>query len=285
MNSTNPYVSELSYTYVNSKIMCIREMFYFHVVCAYLISITGIGAMVTRLWAGGRPYHHIFGRLYLIVMFLAMGSALVITNHGMPVPILFSFLWLLAGLTVGILTIGFHRMKFEKQVHDAAGAKLIEMAAKSPMSKLDLDMLIKQTRGQVAGKKSFTERLFSYKTAHGISMGVSLWQMVGRIFFSDQVQNFECITYPAYKLASNPHHTYRPGDVAEFLPAENPDGSPLTRSVGVIAAFSVGNLLGPLLIGIAIAVWVAYREDNRRKTKPKEAEATEALVRPPSPFT
>lgn len=52
-------------------------------------------------------------------------------------------------------------------------------------------------------KKSFSERLFSWRMLHGVMMTFSWCQMVGRTMVTNPFTSFQgCWTYPAYKSIS-----------------------------------------------------------------------------------
>jgi len=72
-------------------------MYFVHVVFCYLIFISGILAMVTRLVPAFKWTHAWFGRAYIISMLWATASSLVIHNTGLPASTLISFIWALGG--------------------------------------------------------------------------------------------------------------------------------------------------------------------------------------------
>jgi len=104
----------LDYTYSFSKYSCVAWVYPLHIIFAYLIVISGILAMLSRIIDKLRPYHTAFGRFYLISMFWCMASSLLIYTNGLPLPIIVSFLYLLISLTVGWNAIRVHSNRLSK---------------------------------------------------------------------------------------------------------------------------------------------------------------------------
>ena len=156
-------------------------------------------------------------------------------------------------MSVGYFAISFHKLQMEQKVHKNVSEICNKALANGKSEPIDIDKLVMQERGKIAQNKSFYERYFSFKTFHGVAFGISYWQMIGRIFFSKQDENYKCWTYPAYKLATSDWHNHVDGDGIQYISAEKPGGSPLTKSSSIIAIFGVGNILGPMLIGLIIA--------------------------------
>lgn len=104
----------LDYTYSFSKYSCVAWVYPLHIMFAYLIVITGILAMLSRIIDKLRPYHITFGRWYLIFMFWCMASSLLIYTNGLPFPIIISFLYLLISITIGWNSIKVHSAQIRK---------------------------------------------------------------------------------------------------------------------------------------------------------------------------
>ena len=83
-------MKSLDYTYSFDKISCMKEVWYVHVMFAFLVILSGVACLTTRVvmkWA--HPY---FGRAYIICMLWCMGTSLVIHNTGLPFAVLLSFI-------------------------------------------------------------------------------------------------------------------------------------------------------------------------------------------------
>lgn len=78
----------------------------------------------------------------------------------------------------------------------------------------DLETLINQEKGKIANGKSFKERMFSKKAAHGMLMFISWGNIAGRIFASNQSGDFTCHTYPVYKPVDVTHGGSKNMDLA-----------------------------------------------------------------------
>ena len=105
---TNP-----QYTYSLNKVSCIRDAWFVHVTFAFLVVLSGIGCLMTRIVY--KKLHVYFGRLYIICMLWCMGTSLVIHNTGLPIAVLTSFVWVLGGLTAGWILIKLHQLGMEKK--------------------------------------------------------------------------------------------------------------------------------------------------------------------------
>ncbi len=91
-------------------------MYPVHIIFAYLVVLTGILAMLSRIVDRLRPYHSTFGRLYLIFMLWCMAASLLIYTVGLPFPILISFVYLLTSLSVGWNAIKGHTNQLYTEV-------------------------------------------------------------------------------------------------------------------------------------------------------------------------
>lgn len=77
------------------------SIFPFHLFCAYLVFASGAACLVTRAVRPLAPAHKWCGRVYIVAMLWATGTSLLIHNTGLPIAVLWSFLWALGGLTIG----------------------------------------------------------------------------------------------------------------------------------------------------------------------------------------
>ena len=68
--SLNASLYSLDFTYQNSKYSCIVEFYFIHVVCCYLVFLSGLAAMITRIHEKLYLFHKWIGKLYLLFMML-----------------------------------------------------------------------------------------------------------------------------------------------------------------------------------------------------------------------
>ena len=107
----------------NSKVSCLTWMYPIHIIFAYLVVIAGILALLSRVIHPMKRYHYIFGQAFLIFMYWAMGSSLLIYNTGLPVAIIYFFLVMLISLTVGWIAIKIHKKRKNLQTNRSSNFK------------------------------------------------------------------------------------------------------------------------------------------------------------------
>jgi hypothetical protein len=130
-------------------------------------------------------------------MLWATGTAILIHNTGTPVGVLWSFLWVMLGLTTGWIAITIHqKVRFKRK----------------PQSSTEKPSKLYQI---------FT-RMFSLKGFHGCIMFVSWINIAGRIFVTPVGNDFDCFTTPVYKQVQNPHFNYTAGNPITYVEAEDP---------------------------------------------------------------
>lgn len=161
MEST--YAFPLSYTHSYSRYSCISAFYYLHVTVTYFLILIGIAAMVTRVWSRFQWLHVWFGRIYLVGMFYAFATSVIIHTNGLPLPIMFLFVVLLVSLAVGFIAIKFHESSMTalsvKAVETLLNRKLMSNIQQHDRSVLDnlnpisppidLQSLLTQQRAQV----------------------------------------------------------------------------------------------------------------------------------------
>ena len=226
----NSSFHSLDFTYQNSKLSCMVEFYFIHVVCCYLVFLSGLAAMITRLHEKLYWFHKWIGKLYLLFMIYANASSLLIHNSGLPPAVLISFIYVIGGLTIGWILIQIHQYKNKGYTRSS--------------------MILYQHN------LSCRQRVFSLKGFHGMFMFLSWFNIAGRIFASDQSGDFTCYTYPVYK----PIHTTKgftshlnvslvpPYDV---LPAFDPDYNRLPWA-GIEVIWSLALGFGPFIVAFLI---------------------------------
>ncbi|KAI9350778.1 hypothetical protein BDR26DRAFT_508963 [Obelidium mucronatum] len=144
----------LEFTFVNDSLVCWTAFYMVHVFFAYLTAIVGILCMISRLHPRLYSAHHWLGKLYVIAMLWATASSLIIHNKGLPTGVIYSFLWVLLGLTFGWIAISLHTRRVFKS---------------KPYNGPDRWRLI-------------VSKMFSLKAFHGCAMFVS-WINVAGLFY------------------------------------------------------------------------------------------------------
>lgn len=250
INSTTLF--DYSYTYHYSKYSCSTDFYFIHVVFCYIIFLSGLGAFITRLHSKMKPAHQWFGRVYILSMLYATATSLLIHNTGLPLAVLYSFAICIGGLTLAWILILLHK----SWLNDLALKNLYEKFKKLILSVNSKPLIehINEEKTQILGKRNTCQRLFSYKAFHGALMFMSWINITGRIFASDQSGDFQCYTYPIYKVGNE---TSLNQSIIEFdiVPEIDPnyDRLPWAHIENWWAViFSVGILAVALIFG---AIW------------------------------
>ncbi|GBF94772.1 hypothetical protein Rsub_07655 [Raphidocelis subcapitata] len=270
-------------TYHYDKLSCLRGAYFAHVFFCYIVFLTGVACMVTRVWPRARFTHAWFGRAYVHSMLWAMATSLIIHNTGLPIAVLISFVWVLGGLCIGWVLINVHQVLMARAASKAARAR-IEAAGGVPGG--DLDALLAEERGRIAAAKTFKQRFFSLKAAHGALMVTSWTNIMGRIFASNQSGDFTCYTYPYYKQIDTPEFSGASLPLSP-VPARNPEYARLPWAKLGNAGWGAALLLGPLAGAAVVGAIYAFFEARSaaavaaRSGAPAGAEARGG--KPPAP--
>ena len=234
----NDSTLDLTYTFHYSKLSCWKPVFIAHIVFAYLILFSGLACFFTRLIPRLHHMHLWFGRSYIVFMLWGTGTSLLIHNTGLPVGVLWSFLWCLGGLTFGLAFITVHQHRRSKV---------------KPVAVFDRDE--KPTPRKVL----IVRRLFSFKAMHGYLMFVSWINIAGRVFVTPLRRDFECYTYPVYKPVSSQQFTPIPGQPLTLVPHDDPnyERQPWANNEsGWALALSVGPFLGAMLVSASWGIFL-----------------------------
>lgn len=262
---------DLSYTVSFSKISCWYPMYYGHIIFCYLIVFSAIGCFVTRLHPILMPGHVWCGRAYIISMLWSTATSMLIHNTGLPVGVLFSFMWVLGGMTVAWILILVHRDMMDKKAFERVAKKIAKgvLVLKEGES---LETIVKKEKGAIAEEKTLLQRIFSLKAAHGALMFMSFMNIFGRIFASDQSGDFTCHTYPYYKAAYTESGLPEPVEIVNEAYYNLPWGR--LGLTGWAAALSLGPLLAALIFGLiwaAIAIQMRKMREAGTKDSPQVA--------------
>jgi len=144
-------------------------------------------------------YHSLFGRLYIIGILWCMASSLLIHNFGLAISIIVSFMYLLIGITVGLICIWFH----SQNINEELNLTMQESLTKNPEKGTNLFKLKGEAMEKMLENKTFLNTFYSLKSLHGLLLTFSWYTMLGRLFVTDPSKFRGCVTYPAYKCAPN----------------------------------------------------------------------------------
>lgn len=260
MNVPESFLSS-DYTFHRSSYSCVRGFYFAHIVFNYIIAISGAAAFLSRIGPAHLKWtHRWFGRVYFICMLWSTATSLLIHNTGLPEAVLWSFLWVLSGLCIGWVLIVLH-MQFMQQ----AAVALVEKKLAAGGSSVNLGGQIDVARATIAANKTWQERLFSFKAAHGILMLVSYVNIVGRVLVTPISSDFTCYTYPAFKAITTPHGAYANLTNIVLVPAADPNYSRTPwAKMGVstwAAVLSLVPLFGAFLIA---AIWSVVASRKRK---------------------
>lgn len=219
---SNSSLYDLTYTYHFSKYSCFKEFYLIHLLSSYVLFLSGVACFITRLHEKINFLHKFFGKLYILSMLFATASSLLIHNTGLPLPILVSFSFVLAGLTIGWVLIQFHKPK----------------------------------------ERSNLNKLFSIKTLHGIFMFLSWFNISGRVFvtpFSDFTCHTYLVYKPINTTIGPTAFMNLESKPLQLVPEEDPDYNILPWA-GREVLWSVALILGPVVFAFIFATIYIYSE-------------------------
>ena len=238
---------DLTYSFHYSKLSCWQPFYVAHVIFAYLIFLTGIACMVTRLWTRTQFLHLWLGKFYIMFMLWGTATSLLIHNTGLPIGVLYSFLWTLLGLCTGWVAITIHqKIRFKRSTTN-------------------------QSKTQ-----NIISRMISLKGFHGCIMFVSWINIAGRVFVTPVSKDFSCFTYPAYKPVANSHYNYTVGSPLTFVEAVDPHYNrlPWANREGAWAAIMlfapyIGAFVVSYFLKLISKVWIHLSIcDSQRHARP-----------------
>jgi len=236
----------LDYTYSLDKLSCVRQFYFIHLTFAYLVVLSGLACFTARLYPPLRSWHALFGRSYIVCMLWCMATSLLVHNTGLPVAVLVCFLFVLLGLTLGWTCIKLHQQFLERAVVERVQEKV----------KAGLDNLASElhnARINILESRTTTERILSYKAAHGALMFTSWLNVAGRLFGSNQSGDFTCHTYPVYKQLDSPKFKGANASLT-YVPIEDPAYSQMPWAFSLVGWSLCLGLL-PLVVAFGFG-WV-----------------------------
>lgn len=268
----------LESTWVYSKLMCWKPAYIVHLVFAYLTVAVGLLAILCRLDKRLNRVHIWLGRLYVIFMVWSMGSSLLIFNTGLPLFVVYSFVWVLGGLSLGWVAIGIHQER-RRRSSQQLSSNNNEKSGNPQLTVDSMDATVDyEISNAVAGQRvpesrwqALKSKMFSWKALHGISMTVSWASLAGRAFgTSPPADGFECFSYPAYKpIALGTEHNFTPSNDTLLVPL--PDiNSRYSQTIffGYELEFGLLWLVAPAVLAVitgTIYVLVEHKRGMRRQ--------------------
>eukprot|EP00751_Fragilariopsis_kerguelensis_P023506 CAMPEP_0170878668 /NCGR_PEP_ID=MMETSP0734-20130129/31155_1 /TAXON_ID=186038 /ORGANISM="Fragilariopsis kerguelensis, Strain L26-C5" /LENGTH=387 /DNA_ID=CAMNT_0011261401 /DNA_START=62 /DNA_END=1225 /DNA_ORIENTATION=+ len=286
-------IFDSSYTYSNDKYSCVKEFYHIHLVFNYLIFVSGLVCLVSRLIPASNKYHiHAWsGRIYILSMLWSTSASLLINNEGLPVAVLVSFVAVMGGLTIGWIVIIVHKQMINNQATVIVQKKLIENMKRdgdedgtndTTTTDLNLNDMMNDATMEIVKSKTFVQRFFSLKSMHGILFFVSWMQIAGRIFNSGDGE-FSCRSYPVYKPIEAPHipdEAFVEGydqNRLKLMNVHDPNwealpwsGGPVQWSLLIILASAVMAIIGGILFSLFFTWLASSSKTNTEVTSPVE---------------
>jgi hypothetical protein len=258
-----------AYTYSNDKYSCVQSFYFFHLTCAYLVFLTGLGCLLTRILpARFRCWHAWLGRCYIISMLWCTLTSLLIHNTGLPLSTLISFTAIMICLSLGWIVIVLYREGMDKAATSLVSNRLNKTSSSSSANdegkgedattNMNLHEMIANAKMEIATNTTFVERFFSLKTLHGVLFFVSWFQFAGRIFSSNQSGDFTCHTYPVYKPIDTNHGNFSmtSGAPLTIVPESDPDYDSLPWAALGPWAWTLSIIFGSMVAALVTgAIW------------------------------
>ena len=133
-------------------------------------------------------------------MLYATATSLLIHNTGLPLAVLYSFVICIVGMTVAWILILLHKNWLYKITLENV---YTTMFRKGLILNKPIKEYINEEKLKIIHSQTASQRLLSYKAFHGALMFMSWINITGRIFASDQSGDFQCYTYPIYKVGND----------------------------------------------------------------------------------
>jgi hypothetical protein len=245
----------LDYTFSYSKYSCIKEFYWFHVICGYITGFCGLACLVSRAVPRLKKTHVYWGKGYVLFMLLTTAFSLLINNTGIPTGVLISFIWVLGGLGLGWIVIQFHQSWILKTALERLDDKLDRVKS--------LATAIDQEKGAIANERTLFQRMVSLKALHGVVMFVSWINILGQIGTGNVGTNFGCYTYPVYK--NIPSRRFTPTNETITLVQEISPTYTRLPWANNEAMWGVQLSLGPAFVGLVVGTIFAYVSIRRSK--------------------
>eukprot|EP00567_Pseudictyota_dubia_P004344 CAMPEP_0197433386 /NCGR_PEP_ID=MMETSP1175-20131217/1277_1 /TAXON_ID=1003142 /ORGANISM="Triceratium dubium, Strain CCMP147" /LENGTH=336 /DNA_ID=CAMNT_0042961745 /DNA_START=229 /DNA_END=1239 /DNA_ORIENTATION=+ len=272
----NPSYYTADYTYSYDKYSCVRTFYFVHIAFNYVIFVSGILAMLTRILPPRfKAYHSWCGRTYILSMLWSTCASLLMNNTGLPLATLISFATCMVGLTVGWIIIILYKANVEaaarkvvqrrlkERILASRGKKVAEEEVGAESDDVDLAAMTNEARTEILEARTWYQRYFSLKALHGILFFASWFQIAGRIFATPVSGEYWCETYPVYKPVVSKENV---DGTAHFVPFEDPNYDEKPWSNGMTIWFlqtTVGSIGIAAVVGLVVSVWCAKRAEKR----------------------
>ena len=281
-----------AYTYSNDKYSCMVEFWYAHMVLNYVVFLSGLVCLISRLIPAFNRYHiHAWsGRVYILAMLWTTAVSLLINNEGLPLAVLVSFAAVMGGLTLGWVVIVIHKQRITTQATQLVQTQLMEQQTRILLKKnenekenkdetsddtttrIDLNTMLNDATQEIVNSKTFVQRFFSLKSLHGIVFFVSWMQISGRIFNDgNDGTAFSCRSFPVYKPIEAGHIPdaafveAATSNIVTLLPVHDPrwdalpwSNGPVSWSLLIILASAIVAVVGGIFFSCFFA-WHATK--------------------------
>eukprot|EP01129_Flabellula_baltica_P008126 TRINITY_DN31_c0_g1_i1.p1 TRINITY_DN31_c0_g1~~TRINITY_DN31_c0_g1_i1.p1 ORF type:complete len:258 (+),score=29.76 TRINITY_DN31_c0_g1_i1:53-826(+) len=252
--SLPPSLTDLSYTYAYSKYICIDWVYPLHILFSYTVVLMGILAILARVVPQIAKFHVWFGRFFVVFMFWAMASSLLIHNTGMPLAIIISFLILLITLSIGWIAIRWWSTKKTEQITKAVEERINSKQLKN----VDLNELFASERAKDFNKQTYWQRVLSLKTLHGVLMTLCWYQLAGRTAVTNPFSSWHgCETYPAI---------YENGTL-QYLPEQNPTGSSFVNNIALFTSVVLIPILIIIVATTLIGNYISLQNSKKERSQ------------------
>jgi hypothetical protein len=175
-----------------------------------------------------------------------MASSLLIHNYGLPFPIIISFIYLLIGISVGLIAIRIHSYSYNKKLERLIQKEIDEKVVIMDLCEIRRNKMIEMNR------RSFIRRCFSLKSVHGYCMVISWCQMLGRLMVTNPNEWSGCRTYPINKCMNNEISYVNATDPTYFRIGEN----------NFLLAISIPIFMIVFIVGCCVSCYASRSKKN-----------------------
>jgi hypothetical protein len=242
-------------------------MYAVHMALAYLVCIAGIVALLSRVYEPIKWLHVHAGRTWMMGMYFTAASSLLIITTGLPrsIAAFMAIMFFSITISFGIIRIA------QKRFQQAVVKKADELFKEGSVSaKLPSDFVAAATTQLLTAPKTWQQRFFSLKAAHGYLMTLGWFMMFGRLLVTNPSTAWHgCWTYPAIKNTEG---------LLQLVPEEDPDF--FANELTFFLAIALSSIIGFFVIGLVWSVCASWRQ-----AKALAGATTDPHKEMPSPAT
>jgi hypothetical protein len=154
----------------------------------------------------------------------------------------------------------------EHKVYRLINSK-IKQKTEQPQAILSIELLIEETRKQIAQNRTFSERILSYKALHGALMFTSFINVAGRTVAFNGTGDFTCHTYPYYKQIDTPRFNGL-GQALTAVPLHDPNYDKLPWASGA-HWWAIELSVVPMILAFSIGSCCAWKNSSDAKKQIK----------------